>query len=290
MEAVLRWPEFVKDVSYISFRKLLKVCMVLVLSGILCLCVCRYVQNGRPEAEGKDFFARTLAAANGDGLSGICCGAGNVTENLLGEKMEYKDNLGIYVTPLPVDSKEPKATVPIPGADISQNVPSGKEIPGIFDSRLTGKISEHPGMDSLEVSVPSVPNPAVKEEGPVINNPVGTREIAGFLIDEEGYITGCTASLAVGDGILVPAAAKECIGIRKDAFSGLESDVMEIFIPANITDIEPGALDVFSSFVYIEAAADNPVYYSKDGILYTYSGDTAVCAPESQSQTVCQTP
>lgn len=42
----------------------------------------------------------------------------------------------------------------------------------------------------------------------------------------------------------------------------------EIYIPANIREIEPGALDVFESLAYIEAAEDNPGYYSENGILY----------------------
>lgn len=94
------------------------------------------------------------------------------------------------------------------------------------------------------------------------------RELAGFLIDEEGYIAGVTERVDLTDGILILVRDTECIGIREGALSELAGCVGEIYIPANIREIEPGALDVFESLAYIEAAEDNPGYYSENGILY----------------------
>lgn len=43
----------------------------------------------------------------------------------------------------------------------------------------------------------------------------------------------------------------------------------EIYIPANITWIEPGALEKLENLMYIEVAPDNPAYQSIDGVLYS---------------------
>ena len=99
------------------------------------------------------------------------------------------------------------------------------------------------------------------------------REIAGFYVDNQGYIVGITENLSFMDGILAVASDSECVGIRENAFSNVEDEVVEIYIPANICDIEPGAFDVFGNLMYIEVAVGNRCYCSIDGILYTKSGE-----------------
>lgn len=99
------------------------------------------------------------------------------------------------------------------------------------------------------------------------------REIAGFIVDNQGYIVGITGALSFLDGILAIASDSECVGIRRDAFANVEDEVMEIYIPANICDIESGAFDGFSNLMYIEVAEDSLYYYSMDGILYSKTGE-----------------
>ena len=99
------------------------------------------------------------------------------------------------------------------------------------------------------------------------------REIAGFYVDNHGYIVGITENLSFMDGILAVASDSECVGIRENAFSNVEDEVVEIYIPANICDIEPGAFDVFGNLMYIEVAEGNRCYCSIDGILYSKSGE-----------------
>lgn len=101
----------------------------------------------------------------------------------------------------------------------------------------------------------------------------GQTIVSGFILDEEGYITGTESDVDLTDGILVFPAESGCVGIRKGALSGLSEYVYEIYIPANICDIEPGVFEEFTSFLYIEAAEDNPCYYSSDGILYSVTGE-----------------
>ena len=60
----------------------------------------------------------------------------------------------------------------------------------------------------------------------------------------------------------------KCKGIRAEALTGI-TGVEEIYIPANITWIEPGALEKLENLMYIEVAPDNPAYQSIDGVLYS---------------------
>lgn len=96
----------------------------------------------------------------------------------------------------------------------------------------------------------------------------GMREFSGFLVDEDGYITGATVRVDLTDGILILARDTGCIGIREGALTGLEGSVIEIYIPPNICEIELGVFDTFASLAYIVAAEEHPVYYSKNGIIY----------------------
>ena len=151
-----------------------------------------------------------------------------------------------------------------------------------------------PAGDETKTDIPSI---SVKEEAPLVEEdmetdipPVGAeddkavdesdgseeegaedyglREFAGFLVDEEGYIAGVTERVDLTDGILILIRDTECIGVREGALSELAGCVAEIYIPANIREIEPGAFDAFASAAYIEVAGDHPGYYSENGSLY----------------------
>ncbi len=99
------------------------------------------------------------------------------------------------------------------------------------------------------------------------------REIAGFFVDNWGYIVGVTEALSFTDGILAITSDSECVGIKGNAFADVEEDVFEIFIPANICEIESGAFDVFSNLMYIEVSEESLYYDSMDGILYSKLGE-----------------
>lgn len=107
-----------------------------------------------------------------------------------------------------------------------------------------------------------------------IDEDVGEQTIvSGFILDEEGYISGTESDVDLTDGILVFPVESGCVGIREGALSGLSEYVYEIYIPANICDIEPGVFEEFTSFLYIEVAENNPCYYSMDGILHSVTGE-----------------
>lgn len=101
----------------------------------------------------------------------------------------------------------------------------------------------------------------------------GWRELPGMTCDDNGYILSWDAS--VSHGLLILPDYEECTGITKDALAGLSNEVTEVFVPANISYIEPGAFDRLSSLMYIEVMSGNPSYYSKEGILYNHDGTVA---------------
>ena len=99
----------------------------------------------------------------------------------------------------------------------------------------------------------------------------------GFLTNEKGHIAGYTdASKFLKDHLVVLPRDAACTGIEKGALKGLETDIHEIYIPANISYIAEGALDELVKLYYIEAAPDNPRFYSENGVLYYRNGKVAV--------------
>lgn len=128
---------------------------------------------------------------------------------------------------------------------------------------------------SIEVTEPDVDikKPEAVEETEV-NEPIISD---GFSIDTQGYITGITDNLVLLDEILIFPTDQRCVGIRESAFSDIEGIVTEIYIPANIHDIEAGAFRYFHDLMYIEVSECNPYYSSIDGILYSKSGEEILC-------------
>ena len=97
----------------------------------------------------------------------------------------------------------------------------------------------------------------------------GMLNLDGFIIGENGMIERCeNPSLAAEDGIIILPSDDRCKGIGAEALTGI-TGVEEIYIPANITWIEPGALEKLENLMYIEVAPDNPAYQSIDGVLYS---------------------
>lgn len=108
----------------------------------------------------------------------------------------------------------------------------------------------------------------------------GWKEFDGFVSNEKGYITECiAASFDAEDGFLVLPAHESCIGMEAGALRNVKESVMEVYIPSNIQYIAPGTFADLPCLMFIEAASDNPFYYSKDGALYEKDG-TLVAVPK----------
>ena len=131
--------------------------------------------------------------------------------------------------------------------------------------------------DSME----NVKNENKDEEGSIA---VGNTDI-GYLINAEGMICGLSGDKEViKDGVLY-FPEEGCSGIARGALSGLGSAVEEIEIPANITNIQPGAFVGLSNLGWIEADAANPAYVTVDGVLYTADGTVLLAFPAAWTGT-----
>lgn len=130
-------------------------------------------------------------------------------------------------------------------------------------------------------SIENVKNENEDEEGSIA---VGNTD-TGYLINAEGMICGLSGDKEViKDGVLY-FPEEGCSGIARGALSGLGSAVEEIEIPANITNIQPGAFVGLSDLGWIEADAANPAYVTVDGVLYTADGTVLLAFPASWTGT-----
>lgn len=131
--------------------------------------------------------------------------------------------------------------------------------------------------DSME----NVKNENEDEEGSIA---VGNTD-TGYLINAEGVIYGLSGDKEViKDGVLC-FPEEGCSGIARGALSSLGSAVEEIEIPANITNIQPGAFVGLSNLGWIEADAANPAYVTVDGVLYTADGTVLLAFPAAWTGT-----
>lgn len=131
--------------------------------------------------------------------------------------------------------------------------------------------------DSME----NVKNENEDEEGSIAVENTDT----GYLINAEGMICGLSGDKEViKDGVLY-FPEKGCSGIARGALSDLGSAVEEIEIPANITNIQPGAFVGLSNLGWIEADAANPAYVTVDGVLYTADGTVLLAFPAAWTGT-----
>ena len=171
---------------------------------------------------------------------------------------------------------------------------------------------EEPMVEEIAVEEPVVEEivaekPGVKRDTtinvasePVITNPDSMENVknedeegsiaventdTGYLINAEGMICGLSGGKEViKDGVLY-FPEEGCSGIARGALSGLGSAVEEIEIPANITNIQPGAFVGLSNLGWIEADAANPAYVTIDGVLYTADGTVLLAFPAAWTGT-----
>lgn len=141
-----------------------------------------------------------------------------------------------------------------------------------------GKQSVYKKDKAAEHILPPAGNVKIEAPGRVteiipVPDAAGVREISGFICDGRGRITGYRDSgKFLKDSLAVLPRDSSCTGIAKGAFKGLEGEVFEIYITANITYIEEGAFDSLTNLVFIEADPKNPAFYSANGVLYTRDG------------------
>ena len=160
--------------------------------------------------------------------------------------------------------------------DIQADVIRAAVVPA--ESLVEEPIVEEPIVEEIAVKEP-VAEEIVAEE-PDEEEPIAVGNTdTGYFINAEGMICGLLGSKEViKDGVLY-FPEEGCSGIAAGALSALGSAVEEIEIPANITNIQPGAFVGLSNLGWIEADEANPAYVTVDGVLYTADGAVLLAFP-----------
>lgn len=150
-------------------------------------------------------------------------------------------------------------------ANVPVDIPTGVDDPADIPADIPATVD-----DSTDTSTDT--------EEPAEDPAVETQVIRGFMVNDSGCITGYQDPMVAKSGILALPEDAFCTSVGSNAFAGLEDICTEIYIPANITWIEPDAFAGLSNVFYIEVVSDNPAYYSDCGILYSVDGEV-VCYP-----------
>ncbi len=205
----------------------------------------------------------------------------NVSGKNLPEKVTIEaiqaDGIQVAAVPAEILVKEPMVE------EIAVEEPVVEEIvaekPGVKRDTIINVESEPiiTNPDSME----NVKNENEEEEEPIAEGNIDT----GYLINAEGVIYGLSGSKEViQDGVL-RFPEEGCSQIAGGALSDLGSAVEEIEIPANITNIQPGAFAGLSNLGWIEADAANPACVTVDGVLYTADGTVLLAFPAAWTGT-----
>lgn len=156
----------------------------------------------------------------------------------------------------------------MPNEDGTITIPSDTDISIVPDGTEELPTVTEPDIPVNDGSVPDE-TPLPKPDG-------------GFLIDEEGMIYGVSAGLNISDGYLsLPEAG--CVGVRKDAFLAIESEIIELNIPAYVVNIEAGAFCGLNSLEWIAVEPGNSAYESVDGVLFTKDLTGLVAFPNGRT-------
>ena len=107
--------------------------------------------------------------------------------------------------------------------------------------------------------------------------------ISGFIVDESGMIRGISdMSLAVSDMCLL-LPAEGCSGIARGAFLGVTEEIVDVYIPSGITNIEEGAFLGLSSVCKYEVESGNEFYYAENGVLFSDGGSCLLAFPPGRT-------
>lgn len=157
-------------------------------------------------------------------------------------------------------------------------------VPDVSDGNIAVSDPTAPDVPDGETAVPS---PIVPDtELPDSTGSTGAEEPAGasaFLTDDAGMIYGFVPENAIIDDGVLELPKEGCNGIRSGAFAGCSAEVIELYIPANVSTIEEGAFAGLDLLEWIDAEAGNPGYVSMDGVLFDNSGTVLIAFPNGRT-------
>ena len=198
----------------------------------------------------------------------------NVSGNYLPEKITITKQIK---EPEKIEECSLSAAEVIPAEAIQTDVILVETVPAeilVVEPMVEEIAVEEPVVEEIVAEEPD-------EEEPIA---VGNTD-TGYLINAEGMICGLSGSKEViKDGVL-RFPEEGCSGIAAGALVDLGSQVEEIEIPANITEIQPGAFAELSNLGWIEADEANPAYVTVDGVLYTADGTVLLAFPAAWTGT-----
>lgn len=162
-----------------------------------------------------------------------------------------------------IDTITPVTPSEVPGADVSTEIDA-----------ITKDPTEERQIEELKPEDDSEP---AGENTAEMNS--------GFLIDASGKITGISnRDLVVSDGCLI-LPSEGCTGIAAGAFLGAGDGIVEVSLPANMTELEEGAFLGLNEVEWIETEEENPVYFSEDGVLFSEDGTCLFAFPAGRTGT-----
>lgn len=156
------------------------------------------------------------------------------------------------------------------------------EAPAVSDTPAMPDASAEPDTPIMPAA-PAVPEtPVISDSVSVPDNPENASSssaaVGGFMVDENGMICGVADSEMAISGGVMKFPSEGCCGISAGAFSDGFPSVLEVYIPANITEIEPGA---FAGLVNVEWYTAEPGSGFSDnmGVLLSDNGTNIFAFP-----------
>lgn len=192
----------------------------------------------------------------------------------------------VPVPPMP----ENGGILPSPECPVIPNIPQSPEVqqppsemPSIpDDSGSTVLPPENIVPDAPPEVVPDNPAGQEKPNDPGGENPVQD-ELMGFRVDQEGMICGYDPSAGLASEGMLTLPCEGCTGIARGAFEGTGAGIYELYIPSNITYIEPGALTPLSDLGWIGLKGANPSYKCFEGVLFDSTLSALVFFPAART-------
>ena len=181
----------------------------------------------------------------------------------------------------PVDSETAASELP-------SYVPTVPEISAPADEEaLVPDTPSEPAADSIIPSEPAVDEP--ETDAPVATVPSepapsepATGVINGFLVNESGVIYGVAdPETVVSDGYM-ELPDEGCSGIAAGTFRAGLPSAREIYIPSNITYIEPGAFTGLTNMEWYEMEPSDG-YYTEQGVLFSEGGTCILAFPAART-------
>ena len=194
------------------------------------------------------------------------------------------------------DSSEPD----VPAVENGLTDAPAADIPELGDgtSDLSGEdipVSDVPAADipvSDEAEGGTVTDDQAEEEAadPGLEEDTGTEGgtdagVSGFIVDESGMIRGISdMSLAASD-LCLYLPAEGCTGIAYGAFAGVAEEIVDVYIPSNITNIEEGAFLGLPYVCKYEVESGNSMYYTENGVMFSEGGSCLLAFPSGRTGT-----